>query len=404
MFAANYGIVKLYGLIALVPSFLLLQQLDASFLHHYISNCHSFVVSNIAFSASSAVLIHFNDLPNGKTKRVYLGIVILLALVSNIFYKSIGIGQCTINSPAKPGGSNIRILEHAESLIGYVSVVDTPSEYGPIRLMRCDHSILGGTYLDYDNASIYSAFYHLDFVRYVKRKKLYPEIAALQIGLGIGVSAKTLLDSGFNVDVAEIDPKVYEYARSYFSLPEPRNVFLGDGRHFVEKTAQMHSYDYILHDIFTGGFVEPTLFSVEFFTRVKRILKPDGVLAVNYVGHPGSLATKTVVATLKQVFKNVVCFQVPEESEQNITIFATLFNGDIVFDFNMNNISIPNETYLSVRNSFSQQPRLVLDVEGVAPILDNFNPLKALQYPSAVAHWNIMRKVFPNGELWTEYF
>ncbi|KAJ3259567.1 hypothetical protein HK103_002121 [Boothiomyces macroporosus] len=259
----------------------------------------------------------------------------------------------------------------------------------------------------------------MDFVRYVKRELVHQNIAALQIGLGIGVSAKTLLDSGFEVDIAEIDPVIYDYAIKYFNLPQPRNstltftlVFIGDGRYFVEKIASNPSYDYVLHDIFTGGYVEPSLFSVEFFTAIKRILKPDGVLAVviisvtqNYVGHPASIATKTVVATLKKVFKNVVCYlEIPGESEQNITIYATSFGDEIEFDFKQNDINLKDEMYLRTRKSFSTQPRLELDLNGVGPISDNVNPLKALQYPSAVAHWKIVRKVFPNSLLWTEYF
>ncbi|KAJ3324960.1 hypothetical protein HDV06_005548 [Boothiomyces sp. JEL0866] len=405
LFATNYGIVKVYGIIILVPSFLLLQQIDINFLHKYLSTCDSLVLSNIIFSMSSALLIYISDSKHATRLKIYVTMVIILSLGSYNLYTLAGISQCTINRPLNQGTLEYTVLEHAESNTGFVSVIDIPSEYGPIRIMRCDHTILGGTYINYGNASIFSAFYHMDFVRYVKREKDYSDISALQIGLGIGVSAKTLLDSGFSVDVAEIDPKLYEYALKYFNLPMPRNAFIGDGRLYVEKHAQNSSYDYVLHDIFTGGYVEPSLFSVEIFSSIKAILKPDGVLAVNYVGHPYSIATKTVVATLKQVFKNVVCYlEVPDESEQNITIFATSFDDDIEFDFTQNDININDETYQSTRKIFSKQARLELDLENISPIFDSLNPLKALQYPSAIAHWKIVRSVFPDSNLWTEHF
>jgi spermidine synthase len=81
------------------------------------------------------------------------------------------------------------------------------------------------------------------------------------------------------VDIVEIDPMVYQYAREYFGLPEPRHAFLEDGRAVVTRAAN-DSYDYILHDVFTGGSVPKRLFSLEFINEIRRVLKPDGVLTL----------------------------------------------------------------------------------------------------------------------------
>jgi 16S rRNA A1518/A1519 N6-dimethyltransferase RsmA/KsgA/DIM1 with predicted DNA glycosylase/AP lyase activity len=60
-------------------------------------------------------------------------------------------------------------------------------------------------------------------------------------GLGIGVCTKTLIQTGYSVDVVEIDPKVYEYAKEYFSLPTPNSVYLGDARKFVKDSVEVCS-------------------------------------------------------------------------------------------------------------------------------------------------------------------
>mgnify|MGYP001599983219 CR=1 FL=1 len=81
------------------------------------------------------------------------------------------------------------------------------------------------------------------------------------------------------VDIVEIDPMVYKYAREYFGMPEPRHAFLEDGRGVIER-ADDAAYDYILHDVFTGGSVSKRLFSLEFIREIRRVLKPDGVLTL----------------------------------------------------------------------------------------------------------------------------
>jgi 16S rRNA A1518/A1519 N6-dimethyltransferase RsmA/KsgA/DIM1 with predicted DNA glycosylase/AP lyase activity len=50
-----------------------------------------------------------------------------------------------------------------------------------------------------------------------------------------------LIQTGYNVDVVEIDPKVYEYAKEYFSLPTPNLVHLGDARKFVNEAVKVFS-------------------------------------------------------------------------------------------------------------------------------------------------------------------
>jgi spermidine synthase len=98
-------------------------------------------------------------------------------------------------------------------------------------------------------------------------------------GLGVGISAASMIQHGCEVDIVEIDPEVYRMAREHFFLPEPARALIQDGRKYINE-AESGLYDYVFHDVFTGGSVPPGLFSVAALEQIKRIMKPGGVLAL----------------------------------------------------------------------------------------------------------------------------
>ena len=248
----------------------------------------------------------------------------------------------------------------------------------------------------------------MDFVRFVKRSNsvvVNPK-RALVIGLGIGVSAKTLIDSGTDVDVVEIDPILYQYALDYFKMPKPKNAYLQDARQFLEERSQS-VYDYILHDVFSGGVVSPYLFSIEALTLSKRLLLPDGVFVVNFVGKLDSAAFKSVTATLQGVFKNII--QVPEDPDdgnvQNCLFFATDYGNAVEFDFLQDKSYSTSGTYRAALKQFQDQKRLVpAKVDSNLAILDSRNPLENEQYSSALLHFEIVGSIFDYKYFWTEMF
>lgn len=98
-------------------------------------------------------------------------------------------------------------------------------------------------------------------------------------GLGVGIASGSLIQHGLLVDVVEIDPAVVDYATEYFDWPAPHEKFIQDGRQFI-RNAPEGKYDYVIHDVFTGGGVPPSLFSLEALHDIQRIMRPDGVLAL----------------------------------------------------------------------------------------------------------------------------
>jgi spermidine synthase len=82
--------------------------------------------------------------------------------------------------------------------------------------------------------------------------------------------------------MVEIDPVVHEFAVKYFSLPPNHNAVITDAVSYTSELANKtdEKFDYIVHDVFTGGAEPVDLFTVEFISNVRTILKPGGVIAI----------------------------------------------------------------------------------------------------------------------------
>ena len=81
----------------------------------------------------------------------------------------------------------------------------------------------------------------------------------------------------------EIDPVVHRYASRYFNLLPNHTAVIQDAISFVEesrKNGSEGSFDYIIHDVFTGGAEPAALFTQEFLSGLSYLLKGDGVIAV----------------------------------------------------------------------------------------------------------------------------
>lgn len=76
---------------------------------------------------------------------------------------------------------------------------------------------------------------------------------------------------------------MHKYAIQYFNLPPNHIPVIQDAVKYVKK-AQSSSkpiqYDYIVHDVFTGGAEPAELFTYEFLKGLEALLKDDGVIAI----------------------------------------------------------------------------------------------------------------------------
>ncbi|GAA6032581.1 hypothetical protein JCM8097_004826 [Rhodosporidiobolus ruineniae] len=235
-----------------------------------------------------------------------------------------------------------RILHARKSLTGWIVVGEQSTPAGPggkemvFRYLRADHSLLGGLWVgparkeiqkrkwpgeEVDEKevvqraeSIYSTFILQELVRLVvpptdlPRQK--PE-QGLIIGLGAGLSARALTAHGVNLTICEIDRAVYEYAHVFFGVEEPKGeLVLRDAVAWVEEQQGSGKlFDYIIHDVFTGGAVPSSLFTLEFWSSLRTLLHPSGVLAVNFAGSTSSTSSKLILSTLLASFSHCRAFE-----------------------------------------------------------------------------------------------
>lgn len=103
-------------------------------------------------------------------------------------------------------------------------------------------------------------------------------------GLGIGTTPAALATHGIDTTVVEIDPEVVNLAKEHFHIPEKKlDIIVEDAEVFVNKALETNEtklYDYVVHDVFTGGVEPSALFTREFMQQLAQLLKEDGVIAI----------------------------------------------------------------------------------------------------------------------------
>lgn len=111
------------------------------------------------------------------------------------------------------------------------------------------------------------------------------------------------------IDVVDIEPGLYELAKTYFRLPETDNItdHVIDARAFLNRSET--KYDYIFVDVFNSGhFVPPHMVTKEAFTEMKNHLTEDGIVIMNFIGSQRGSDKRTLVGsftkTVTSVFPN----------------------------------------------------------------------------------------------------
>lgn len=330
---------------------------------------------------------------------------------------------------------NWTLLDRRWSNTGYISVLENLDlQY---RVMRCDHSLLGGEWKATKarrfkgwkvNEPIYSVFEMLEAVRLIELDPpiVDAEARALVIGLGIGTAPKALISHGIQTTIVELDPIVHEYAKEYFALPQNHTSVTADAINWARAARAslkaVMSFDYIIHDVFTGGAEPLTLFTEEFLRNLRVLLRPNGVVAINYAGDLKAPLTTRILNTVDKVFNNsckIYREAPPDDSDKtgidddfaNIVIFCRNTAGPITFREPIEGDFLDSQSRV---HYLLPDPKFELQF----PLQDASNRTQALnvdvlragdeqlwasqQAESATKHWHIMRKVVPDAvwELW----
>ena len=109
-------------------------------------------------------------------------------------------------------------------------------------------------------------------------------------GYGIGTTPTALDAHGIATTIVEIDPVVYKLGMKWFSHPKHHTAVLEDAVTWVHREqakvlasvalSAYQKFDYIVHDVFTGGAEPVELFTVEFIQGLSDLLADDGKIAI----------------------------------------------------------------------------------------------------------------------------
>lgn len=205
-----------------------------------------------------------------------------------------------------------------------------------------------------------------------------------------------------------------DYALEYFSLPRSHSPVIADAVTYTSDLATQgaQKYDYIVHDVFTGGAEPVDLFTYEFLSNLHKLMKPEGVIAINYAGDLLLPSARLVVRTITSIFPtcriyreypspNTTTLEAEKRDFTNMVIFCTLdssrpltFRAPVEADYLG---SGARRTFLVPKHEIDAR-EVFAEREGDGPVLakNSTRRLEQWQKESAVGHWRVMRTVLPD--------
>ncbi len=218
------------------------------------------------------------------------------------------------------------------SAFNHVMVTDMAWHGAPARILLINMGFHSGALTD---KPLQSVFDYVTTLQATDQIMAEPKNLLLIGGGGMHIADEFLQrHPNAHVDIAEIDPSVYQAALKAFGLRDPERVTMHfeDARPVVNQSPASQ-YDVIVADAFSGDLCVPwQLLTREAMAGYKRVLKPDGVMAFNVImpdvdPGPGTSAFKArFYATLHTAFgwSESISTMEPKDPKKvsNILVFA----------------------------------------------------------------------------------
>ncbi len=229
----------------------------------------------------------------------------------------------------------------------------------------------------------------------------------------------------------ELDPVVHKFASKYFQLPSNHTSVIEDAVTYTSRLAADDTaarYDYIIHDVFTGGAEPIALFTLEFLQNLDTLLKPNGVVAIvrltrsplflptnptnipqNYAGDFALPPPRIILNTITTVFPSCRMFREHPRDEADFEASGRDFTNMVIFCTKRPGaISFRTPTERDMLNSPSRQAFLLPqhevkeeefvggeEADGVVLRKNETERLVKWHDMSAMGHWTVMRTVLP---------
>jgi spermidine synthase len=190
------------------------------------------------------------------------------------------------------------------------------------------------------------------------------------------------------IDVVEIDSKVIDVAKTYFSLRDNSrlHIFNEDARTFLVNSDE--KYDLIILDAYATDYVPFHLLTQEYFQILKEHLEPNGVVISNLLGTiegDTSDLPRAVFKTMKSSFPTVYVFTTAGSNiglVQNL-IFVATQNSEQLDREDLEEISYQNNVYnlLEDINYLKNYHVSGMRTDGIPILTDEFSPVEIMINP-----------------------
>lgn len=192
------------------------------------------------------------------------------------------------------------VIYQAEGILGQIKVMDGPALGQEVMARKMLVNGIPQTDIvrgDAESRSFFKYVHHISALSSMKPAGS----SALVCGLGGGSLVVEFEKLGFQVTAVDIDERQFALARKYFYLDGGSMDFhADDARHFIRQVKK--PFDIIVMDLLVAESQPNHLFTLEAFADIRRALKPDGLLLMNFQGQwegKQGRAARSIFHTLK---------------------------------------------------------------------------------------------------------
>jgi spermidine synthase len=189
--------------------------------------------------------------------------------------------QMILNLFEKKDSAAFKDIYESEGIMGQLKVVDFVSESGALNRALLNNNS-AQSIITKTNVTAISQYNYVHFISSISTLK--PEgSSVLLLGMAGGSLVYEMQNQKLNVDVVDIDERMFYIAEHYFYFQKnSTNLFVDDARHFI-RTAKK-KYDIVVIDISSSEVQPSYLYTVECFREIKKALAPDGLFLINFQG------------------------------------------------------------------------------------------------------------------------
>ena len=269
-------------------------------------------------------IIYFVSMHTGKKKMVVSTLAFILCCVLG-YSDSFAFWESDLTYEGESIYNYLQVYENDKEIALSTNVL-----FG-VQSVYMKEDKLTGMYYDYAMAAPLM----------IKGKPL-EDLDVLILGMGTGTYATQCRKyfGPMSMEGVEIDKKITDLSRQYFSLSDKVPVTTYDGRAFLHATDK--KYDVIMVDAYQDITIPFQMSSLEFFTLVKDHLTDDGVMVVNMNmrGDKEGNINQYLADTIGHVFDAE--YVVDVKGSTNRELFASA-NQDILQNLTDNTSGLDNE-------------------------------------------------------------